>query len=75
MILKLKALAAETIIKIEQKRLIEQQSLVPMSEEESEDSANVKLKGIKKQKRIEYIIPVDQILIKDVYEETRIIEQ
>ena len=72
--IKLKALAAETIIKIEKQRLIEQQSLVPMSEEEAEDSANVKLKGRKKQKRIEDIIPVDQVLIKDVYEETRIIE-
>jgi hypothetical protein len=72
--IKLKALASETIIKIEKQRLIEQQSLTPMSEEEAEDSVNVKLQGRKKQKRIEDIIPVDKVLIKDVYEETRIIE-
>lgn len=75
---KLKLLGAEQIIKIEKKRLLEQQAnqanLFDMSDDELDLAASKRGLGRKTQKRLEDIVPPSEVKLSEVLEEIRIIE-
>ena len=75
---KLKLLGEEIIVKIEKKRLLEQQakqsSLFDMSEDDLDLAASKRVLGRKKQKRLEDIVPPGEVKLSEVFEQNRIID-